>query len=105
MLLFVVAMVYPKRAFLGNVEPVTDTLVTAGPYRLVRHPLYLGMVGSTIGLAVGLRSLWGVPVVFLVFVPAGLWRARLEEDALAQKFGKEWEGYAKRIYFTFPPVY
>jgi protein-S-isoprenylcysteine O-methyltransferase Ste14 len=105
MLLFVVTVAYLKKAFLGNVEPVTDTLITAGPYKLVRHPLYLGMVISTIGLAVGLRSLWGVLVVFLIFIPAGLWRARLEEDALAQKFGKEWEDYAKRTYFMFPPVY
>jgi protein-S-isoprenylcysteine O-methyltransferase Ste14 len=105
MLLFVVTVAHLKEAFFGNVEPVTDTLITAGPYKLVRHPLYLGMVISTIGLAIGLRSLWGVLVVFVIFIPAGLWRARLEEDALAQKFGKEWEDYAKRTYFMFPPVY
>jgi protein-S-isoprenylcysteine O-methyltransferase Ste14 len=104
-LLFVVSVVYLKRAFLGEVEPVTDRLITNGPYRLVRHPLYLGMFVATIGLAVAFRSVWGMLIGLVVFVPAGLWRARLEEEALARRFGVEWENYAARTYFILPPVY
>jgi protein-S-isoprenylcysteine O-methyltransferase Ste14 len=87
------------------VEPVTDKLITTGPYRLVRHLLYLGMFLATIGLAVAFRSLWGMLITLALFIPAGLWRARLEEEALARRFGAEWEDYAAMTYFILPPVY
>jgi protein-S-isoprenylcysteine O-methyltransferase Ste14 len=105
MLLFVVAAVYLKGAFMGNVEPVTDRLITSGPYRFARHPLYLGMFVAAIGLAVAFRSLWGMFITLAVFVPAGLWRARLEEEALARRFGQAWEGYARRTRFMIPYLF
>ena len=105
MLLFMVSVVYLKQGFLGEVEPVTDKLITTGPYRLIRHPLYLGMFLATIGLAVAFRSLWGMLITLALFIPAGLWRARLEEEALARRFGAEWEDYAARTYFILPLVY
>jgi protein-S-isoprenylcysteine O-methyltransferase Ste14 len=104
-LLFVVSVVYLKRGFFGEVEPATDNLITTGPYRLVRHPLYLGMFLATVGLAVAFRSLWGLVIGLAVFVPLGLWRARLEEKALVQSFGPEWEDYAAETFFILPLVY
>lgn len=105
MLLFVASVVYLKRAFLGDVEPVADRLITTGPYRWVRHPLYLSMFLATIGLAVAFRSPWGMLVTLALFIPAGLWRARLEEQALARRFGQEWTDYAATTCFILPPVY
>jgi protein-S-isoprenylcysteine O-methyltransferase Ste14 len=105
MVLFAVAAAYLKRAFLGDVEPATDKLVTTGPYRLVRHPLYLGMFVAAFGVAVAFRSLWGWLITLAVFAPAGLWRARLEEQALARRFGEEWERYARCTRFVLPLIY
>ncbi len=102
MAMFAWVLVYLRNAFLGNVEPVLDKLVTNGPYRYVRHPLYLSMVISLVGLAVALRSLWGTLSVFLLFLPAGAYRASLEEKALARKFDQEWNCYAARTFFMFP---
>jgi protein-S-isoprenylcysteine O-methyltransferase Ste14 len=105
MLLFIACVIYLKRAFLGDVEPVTDRLIATGPHRWVRHPLYLSMILATIGLAIAFRSLWVSVIVLFVFVPAGLWRARLEEQALEPRFGQEWEDYVAGTYFILPPVY
>ena len=94
-----------KGGFLGQVEPVTDRLVNSGPYRWVRHPVYLSMVIVTLGLAAGFRSLWGLIGTLLLFVPAGVYRARLEEQSLENKFGQGWKDYARRTAFMFPPLW
>ena len=104
MLVLVAAMVYLKRAFLGDIEPATDRLITAGPYRWIRHPLYLGMFVAVIGSAMAFRSLWGMLITLGAFIPAGLWRARLEEVALRRKFGAVWEDYARQTGFILPRV-
>jgi protein-S-isoprenylcysteine O-methyltransferase Ste14 len=106
MLLFAVAVATCGRAFLGEVEPVTDRLVTGGPYRLVRHPVYLGMLVTTLGIALALGSIWGLLLVAFAFLPMTLWRVRLEEAALAQRFGRVWEAYAAgTTYAIVPGVY
>jgi protein-S-isoprenylcysteine O-methyltransferase Ste14 len=105
MLLFAFAAACLGKGFFGNVQPVCDNLVTSGPYRLVRHPVYLGMILSVFGLAVGMRSIWGLLITLLLFAPIGVYRARLEERWMAQKFGTAWEEYVRRTYFMFPLIY
>jgi protein-S-isoprenylcysteine O-methyltransferase Ste14 len=105
MLLFLVSVAYLRRAFLGEVEPVTDRLVTEGPYRWVRHPLYLAMFVATLGLALAFRSLCALLIALVVFMPTALWRAVLEDQALARRFGQAWEDYAARTHAILPFVY
>jgi protein-S-isoprenylcysteine O-methyltransferase Ste14 len=94
-----------RMAVTGNVEPVTDTLVTTGPYLLVRHPLYLAMIVMLLGLVIGMRSIWGVLLTLIAFTPASVYRAILEEEYLANKFGTEWDSYAEITWFILPKVY
>jgi protein-S-isoprenylcysteine O-methyltransferase Ste14 len=105
MILFTVAVATLKEAFLGNVEPVTESLITTGPFKYVRHPVYLGMVISVLGLALGMKSLWGLICAIAIFVPLGVYRAKLEEMALAEAFADEWNDYVRRTYFMFPPLF
>jgi protein-S-isoprenylcysteine O-methyltransferase Ste14 len=63
------------------------------------------MVVSALGLALALRSPWGLIGVFLLFAPAGAYRAMLEDKALAQQFGPQWSQYADRTFFMFPPLW
>jgi len=63
------------------------------------------MIISIIGLAVGMRSIWALIIAFIMFFPFTLLRARLEEAALHNKFGKEWEEYIEQTYFLLPLIY
>jgi protein-S-isoprenylcysteine O-methyltransferase Ste14 len=102
MAVFVWAVVHLKGSFYGTVTPVTDELIKSGPYRWVRHPLYLGMIITLLGIGIALRSLWGVVGIFALFLPTVVYRARLEEEALAQKFKPDWDDYAERTSFLIP---
>lgn len=100
--LVVWAVAYLRWALLGGVEPHSDRLVTEGPFRLVRHPVYLGLALALLGVPVVTRSLSGLAAVLLLFLPAAMYRARLEDQALARKFGPQWQTYAARTRFLLP---
>lgn len=68
-----------------GVLPEVRGLVTDGPYRFVRHPVYLGELGACAGLVVAAPSLWNLGVA-AVFAGAQAIRMRLEELALADEF-------------------
>lgn len=104
MLLFVISVLFLRDAFRGNVDPVTEHLVCKGPYRWVRHPLYLSMLITIVGLAIGTRSIWGLALSLGVFLPLTVLRAKLEEAALHAKFGTAWEAYAAKTRFIIPLI-
>jgi protein-S-isoprenylcysteine O-methyltransferase Ste14 len=89
-------------AFHGAVKPRTDELITSGPYRFVRHPVYLGMTIALIGLTIAFRSWLGLLGVFLFFLPSEVYRAKLEERALESRFRDEWDQYKSRTGFMLP---
>ena len=66
--------------------------MTEGPYRFVRHPVYLGEFGACAGLVVVAPSLWNLGVA-AIFVGAQAIRMRLEELALVAEF-PEYAAYA-----------
>jgi protein-S-isoprenylcysteine O-methyltransferase Ste14 len=76
-------------------------LITTGPYAVVRHPIYtgllLGFAGS--GLAIGE---WRV-IVALVIVTVALWRKlRIEEGRMRQQFGDVYAVYARHVAALIP---
>lgn len=77
-------------------EPTT-TLVTDGPFRFTRNPIYLGMTMAYIGLAMMSRR-WGplatLPGV-LTLVQSGV--VRREERYLARKFGEAYQRYQAAV--------
>jgi protein-S-isoprenylcysteine O-methyltransferase Ste14 len=80
--------------------PQARSLVTSGPYRYVRHPMYLGGLLITVG-EIWLRFSPLVIALNVVFVAAQLIRLRLEEDLLARTF-PEYEEYRKRTSMLIP---
>ena len=104
-LFYIYSLLFLRGAFTGNVDPVSKNLVIGGPYRVVRHPLYLAMLVMCLGLAVGLRSWTGIALTIIVFFPSAVYRARLEEVALHDRFGEGWKAYRDCTRFIIPYLY
>lgn len=100
--IFLWASFYLKRAIAGMIQPRLDNLVTNGPYKYCRHPVYLGMTIAFIGLAFALKSWLGLLSVLLMFLPSEIHRAKLEEKLLLEKFGEEWMTYKNNTSFFIP---
>ncbi|RWH71711.1 isoprenylcysteine carboxylmethyltransferase family protein [Mesorhizobium sp.] len=102
------ALVLRSRAELGtawSLVPTADQgtgLVTTGPYRLVRHLIYLGLMMLAMGEALAFSSLPAVLVVFSTIVPTFVWRARAEERLLAETFGERYAHYRKQGRMMIP---
>lgn len=77
-------------------------IVDTGPYRLVRHPIYLGFIVIYAGLAVLFAS--GLGVIAFALFTVGLWlKARLEEAFLAEAFGAAaYDSYKARTPMLIP---
>jgi protein-S-isoprenylcysteine O-methyltransferase Ste14 len=70
-------------------------LVTSGPFAIVRHPMYIGLIAVALGSLL-IYFTW-TTLAFTVFAPLVLLRARREEQALEAEFGVEWQQYCKRV--------
>jgi len=77
-------------------------LVQSGPYRFIRHPAYAGYLWISLGLAVGYSSLAGLAAALFVLLPSVIYRIRVEDKLLAEHFGAEFDGYARRIKRLLP---
>jgi protein-S-isoprenylcysteine O-methyltransferase Ste14 len=78
-------------------------LVTTGPYAVVRHPIYLGIIDFMAGSAL----FWNdVALLFAAALFAFWFAAQLtiEEKLFAGHFGAEWDAYRKRTPPLFPRV-
>ncbi|HAL61881.1 MAG TPA: hypothetical protein DCP08_05670 [Chloroflexi bacterium] len=95
-LLLLYAACYLRRGFFGEVEPNLNHLVTAGPYRWCRPPLYLSFMLIVLGIDLMFGSPLGILATLLLTLPSVIYRARLEEKALADHFGEEWGAYKER---------
>jgi len=72
-------------------------LVTSGPFRFSRNPIYLGMLVWLLGLAVLLGSLISFVFPVLVFLLANFVLIPPEEKKLQETFGDEFLRYRRRV--------
>ena len=82
------------RAF--SILPEARTLVTAGPYAIIRHPLYLSEELMVIGAALMVAS-WGALALAALHWAIQLWRMRCEEAVLSAAFPEDYPAYAARV--------
>jgi protein-S-isoprenylcysteine O-methyltransferase Ste14 len=78
-------------------------LVTSGPYRLVRHPIYAGILIAGAGTAVALSWVWLTPVAL-----AGvyfLYSAKVEERYLTERFPDDYPAYRRSTKMLLPLIF
>ncbi len=95
-----------RKYFTVSVEIKTGhKLIRKGPYRYVRHPSYSGSILSLIGMQIGLRSPVGFVASLVLAFLAYNYRIHVEEDAMADAFGTEYENYKKATKRIIPFIF
>lgn len=77
-------------------------LVRRGPYALVRHPVYTGLGLHFAGVCLATGNALLIAGTLLVSLPAFYLRARAEEALLRERFGAEYEEYARDVPMLVP---
>jgi protein-S-isoprenylcysteine O-methyltransferase Ste14 len=76
-------------------------LVTSGPYGLVRHPIYTGVLLAILGSAIAVGD-WRA-VLAMVLASLALWRKlRLEERWMLDRFGEAYRAYCRKVPALIP---
>jgi len=76
-------------------------LVTSGPYALVRHPIYTGLLFGFLGSAIALGQWRGLLAAAIVYV-ALLRKYKLEERWMCERFGIAYDAYRARVKALVP---
>lgn len=80
-------------------------VVNTGPYRLLRHPGYAGVLFGFVGLGLALQSWVSLLVLLLATTTALAYRARIEEKFLVAELGDEYVLYMARTKRLLPYVW
>jgi protein-S-isoprenylcysteine O-methyltransferase Ste14 len=78
-------------------------IVQSGPYRLVRHPIYTGLLTAFIGMVIARGNV--AALVGLALFAGGIARKiAIEESMLGERFGAEYAEYRKKVRAIIPFV-
>ena len=76
-----------------------------GPYKLVRHPSYTGLLVTLIGIGLALQSLAAVIIIILVFSLTFGYRINVEEKLLISKLNGEYIQYMAKTKRLIPYIF
>jgi protein-S-isoprenylcysteine O-methyltransferase Ste14 len=95
--------VFKANSFGGStVQTFTDQrVISTGPYAVVRHPMYAGVLVMVAGVPLALDSLWGLAVLALA-LPVLAWRM-LDEEKLLKKDLPGYAEYMQKVRYRLIP--
>ncbi|GAC1548216.1 MAG: isoprenylcysteine carboxylmethyltransferase family protein [Collimonas sp.] len=100
---FLVFMVLKANTYAASTIQIAQgqTVISTGPYALVRHPMYAGALPLLIGMPLALGSWWGLCVLILL-LPALIWRL-LDEEKFLQKNLPGYAYYCRKVRYRLLP--
>jgi protein-S-isoprenylcysteine O-methyltransferase Ste14 len=88
----------------GSTPRDTDEIVMAGPYRFLRHPMYLAALCISLGLALLTKSL-GFFAVFCVYLVFILFLIPIEEEEMLRTYNERFIAYSMKAKKIIPFLY
>jgi protein-S-isoprenylcysteine O-methyltransferase Ste14 len=76
-------------------------LIVTGPYAVVRHPIYTGLLTAFFGTAIATTQLRGL-IAFALIAISLLYKLRLEEQWMRTQFGDTYADYSRRVAALVP---
>lgn len=78
-------------------------LITSGPYAIIRHPIYTGIIFAMVGTTLATTIYWLIPLVFtmIYFIISSI----IEEKDLLKQFPSEYKKYLKKTKSFIPYFY
>ncbi len=80
-------------------------IIQTGPYRLIRHPSYLGAYLAIIGTSFLLHTQIGMLLSAAIMLVAYMYRIKLEEQTLVKEFGTVYRQYQEKTCRLIPFIY
>jgi protein-S-isoprenylcysteine O-methyltransferase Ste14 len=78
-------------------DRAASTLVIAGPYKVTRNPMYLGLALVYLGITIADQSIWALILLPVVLVIIQRWAIEPEEAFLEKRFGANYINYKGRV--------
>jgi protein-S-isoprenylcysteine O-methyltransferase Ste14 len=101
--------VWARRVLGGNwsgtvTVKVDHELVQSGPYQVIRHPIYTGLLVAILGSGLAAGRLYGL-LAFVCLLLGLVWKLRVEERLMAAEFGERYARYRASSWALFPYVF
>jgi len=79
-------------------------LITTGPYAVVRHPIYTGILAGFLGMAIAISQVRGFIAFVLIFLAFWI-KLRIEEQWMRSQFGEAYATYAQQTAALVPYLF
>jgi protein-S-isoprenylcysteine O-methyltransferase Ste14 len=88
----------------GSAPRAEDQMIIAGPYRLVRHPMYTAALSISLGLAL-LMHAWVLMGIFCIYLTLIFMLIPMEENGLWRAYGRQYSAYRQKTWRLLPFIY
>lgn len=79
-------------------------LVTGGPFKYVRHPMYVSIYVMLVGIGLLFFFSWVWSAIMIMFIPVWYVDCKIEEKMMVELYNEEYPDYKKKTEMFFPKI-